>query len=103
MTDNAAEEPTGSILEQLRDVAFVMFAYDAYEWTRYTFSGNYRKQIEAREAEEAANNAAMEEWIPAPTAIPFGPFLVVGFLLTVFGGEAMIHAYLAFAHLTPVR
>ncbi len=43
ITDNVAEEPTGSVLEQLRDVAFVMFAYDAYEWTRYTFSGNYQK------------------------------------------------------------
>jgi len=36
-----------------------------------------------------------EDFIVAPTAIPFGPFLVIGFLLTVFCGEWITAAYLA--------
>ncbi len=107
MSDNAEDAPKGSLLEQLRDVALVLFAVDAYEWTRYTFHPGYRRQIEDKEAEEAARyaemtqNAEMQGWTPAATAIPFGPFLVVGFLLTIFCGEAMIYAYLVYAHLTP--
>ena len=38
-----------------------------------------------------------DDWVPAPTAIPFGPFLVVGFLATLFIGEPLTAAYLAFA------
>lgn len=38
-----------------------------------------------------------DNWKPAATAIPFGPFLVVGFLATVFGGEIFTAWYLAFA------
>ncbi len=38
-----------------------------------------------------------EEFVVAPTAIPFGPFMVIGFLLTVFFGEWMAHAYLSYA------
>lgn len=38
-----------------------------------------------------------EEFVVAPTAIPFGPFMVLGFLFTVFLGEWMAHAYLSYA------
>lgn len=38
-----------------------------------------------------------DNWVPAPTAIPFGPFLVIGFLLTLLWGEALTNAYLAYA------
>lgn len=100
VSDNVVDQPVSSLGEQLRDLAFVLFAYDAVEWTRYTFNANYRTAIEA---ETAVQEAEMADWTPDPTAIPFGPYLVVGFLLTVLWGEAMLHAYLAFAHLTPER
>jgi leader peptidase (prepilin peptidase)/N-methyltransferase len=38
-----------------------------------------------------------EEFTPAPSAIPFGPFMVIGFLATVFCGEALTAWYLAYA------
>jgi len=38
-----------------------------------------------------------EEFIPAPSAIPFGPFMVIGFLATVFCGEPLTAWYLAYA------
>jgi leader peptidase (prepilin peptidase)/N-methyltransferase len=34
---------------------------------------------------------------PAPSAIPFGPFLVIGFLATVFWGDWLTASYLAYA------
>lgn len=101
VSDNEAMESDGGLVAQLRDVAMVLFAYDAYEWTLYTFNPKYRTAIEAREAEEAARYPEAEAWMPAPTAIPFGPFLIVGFLLTICWGEAIIHAYLTWAHLLP--
>ena len=91
----------GTFGEQLRDVAQVLIGYDAYEWTRYTFDRKYRHGIEAEAARFEAEHPEALEWTPAPTAIPFGPFLVVGFLLTIFCGEAMILWYLDYAHLRP--
>src|SRR5579875_405963 len=40
---------------------------------------------------------ATGDWVPAPTAIPFGPFLVIGFFLAIFWGNALTDAYLAYA------
>jgi len=37
------------------------------------------------------------EFVPAPSAIPFGPFMVIGFLATVFCGEPLTAWYLAYA------
>jgi leader peptidase (prepilin peptidase)/N-methyltransferase len=91
----------GTLGEQLRDLAQVLWGYDAYDWTRYTFDRKYRHRTEAEANKFLAEHPEELEWTPAPTAIPFGPFLVVGFLLTVFCGEAMILWYLDYAHLRP--
>ena len=80
---------------QLMEVGQVLVCYDAYEWARFTFDRKYRAECAAKEAALPPE----EVWIPDPTAIPFGPFLVVGFLLTLFFGKAIIIAYLAYAHL----
>ena len=40
-----------------------------------------------------------EEFIAGPTHIPFGPYMVVGALLTIFVGGSLIGWYLAWAHL----
>ena len=100
-SDNTENIPKSSLAEQLRDVGLVMFAVDAYDWTMYTFNSKYRQNTDAKQAEETARYPELEEWTPAPTAIPFGPFLVLGFLLTLFWAAPLVHAYLAFAHLTP--
>ncbi len=85
----------GTFGAQVRDIAEALFGYDALEWTRYTFDRKYRQRLEA----EAVNLPDEEEWTPADTAIPFGPFLVVGFLLTLFFGPALLTAYFAYTHL----
>ena len=38
-----------------------------------------------------------DDWQPAPTAIPFGPFLVAGFVTAIFWGETMTRAYIDYA------
>ena len=93
--DGEVWEREGTFGEQLRDVIEVLVCYDAWEWTRYTFDRKYRQRVEA----QAATLPVEDEWTPAPTAIPFGPSLVVGFLLTLFFGQALITAYFAVTHL----
>jgi leader peptidase (prepilin peptidase) / N-methyltransferase len=43
-----------------------------------------------------------DDWKPLPSAIPFGPFLVIGFIAAIFIGEWLTQAYLNYAFpLTP--
>lgn len=55
----------------------------------------YLKDVRHRWSAEMA--PVEEEFEVAPTAIPFGPFMVLGFLLTVFFGGILITAYLGYA------
>lgn len=87
----------GTLVDQLQDVGGVLIFHDAYYWVRYTFDRKFQAAVDAEEASAGEE----DDWVPAPTAIPFGPFLVFGFLLTIFAGEAMILAYLTYAHLLP--
>jgi leader peptidase (prepilin peptidase)/N-methyltransferase len=40
-----------------------------------------------------------DDFVPGPTHIPFGPYMVIGALLAVFVGDRLIHWYLAWSHL----
>jgi leader peptidase (prepilin peptidase)/N-methyltransferase len=42
-----------------------------------------------------------EEFLTGPTHIPFGPYMVLGALLSLFFGEALIRWYLEWANLVP--
>lgn len=83
------EEETRTLLHELGDIVWVLCIVDFREWVL-----SYRKT--------PASDGAMppfeeEPFVPAPSAIPFGPFLVIGFLATVFVGAWLTAAYLAYA------
>jgi leader peptidase (prepilin peptidase) / N-methyltransferase len=42
-----------------------------------------------------------DDFVPGPTHIPFGPYMVVGAVVSIFIGQSFIDWYLAWAHLTP--
>jgi hypothetical protein len=71
----------------LRDIGYVLWLEDAYEYIRNLFS---RHETVTPELEE-------DDWTPAPSAIPFGPFMVIGFIVTLLVGEPFTAMYLAFA------
>jgi leader peptidase (prepilin peptidase)/N-methyltransferase len=50
---------------------------------------------------ERAPEPPDEDFALAPTAIPFGPFLIIGFLATIFAGNAITAWYLAWAFKRP--
>ncbi|MCS6775395.1 MAG: prepilin peptidase [Chloroherpetonaceae bacterium] len=85
--DAAATDTQGTLWEQLRDIGWCLWLGDLGEYWRSVRG----QQPAATDAPEA------EEWRPEPSAIPFGPFLAIGFLATVFLGEWLTKAYLDYA------
>lgn len=85
----------GTLKGQLADIGYCLALIDLVEYVRqYLPAGN-----EALVGPEAQPPLSIEEeeYTPDPTAIPFGPFLAVGFLATAFFGETLTAWYLAFA------
>lgn len=81
-------EPESSLGRELLDIVQCLVLWDA---VLYVLDMLHPERLEhyAQEIEEDVP--------PAPTAIPFGPFLVLGFLAAVFWGEWLTAWYLAFA------
>jgi leader peptidase (prepilin peptidase)/N-methyltransferase len=48
-----------------------------------------------------ADTFPADDFVPGPTHIPFGPYMVVGAFLSVFIGEALVRWYLVWAGLAP--
>lgn len=46
--------------------------------------------------------AEEDEFVPGPTYIPFGPYMVVGAIAAAFVGDRLIQWYLVWAHLSPL-
>ena len=90
----ATEEPEedfgreGTFGQQIMDIGYCFWLGDAVEYVYCLFAGLRGKPCE---------EVPFDDSVPAPTAIPFGPFLVIGFLATVFWGEWVTAAYLAYA------
>ncbi len=84
--DNEQEDESSLALE-LRDIGYALWLEDAIEYVRYLFSHHETTTPELDE----------DDWTPAPTAIPFGPFMVIGFIATLLVGEPLTAMYLAFA------
>lgn len=85
--EQAEEEST--FIQQLRDVGECLILADLWETLAILL------KIRKVPAEEASPNVPLieDDWEPAPTAIPFGPFLAIGFLATIFIGEAFTRWY----------
>ncbi|HLV80901.1 MAG TPA: prepilin peptidase [Chthonomonadaceae bacterium] len=86
--DEEEQEAESSLGRELLEIGQCLLLWDA---VLYVLDTLHPERLE-RYSEEMEEDAP-----PAPTAIPFGPFLVLGFLATVFWGEALTAWYLAFA------
>ncbi len=74
----------GTLRMQLEEIGWCLILGDAKDW--------WQERGEPITADEVYDDGP-----PAPTAIPFGPFLAIGFLATVFFGEWITAGYLAYA------
>ena len=86
------ESDGSSLGRELADIGYCLILKDAWD---------YLAHLLRREPMEANVLAEPDDWQPAPSAIPFGPFLVIGFLATVFAGEWLTLLYLAVAFPKP--
>jgi leader peptidase (prepilin peptidase)/N-methyltransferase len=88
--DLAPPEEESSLGKQLYEVGWCLWLGDAIEYIYCKLNPGKCQSPEEMQED-------IEGFKPAPTAIPFGPFMVVGFLLTVFAGEPLTAWYLAYA------
>ena len=86
--DLEAAEPESSLIEQLKEVGYVLWLADFWEYLG-------EKLAALRGQPVAPMNYEDDDWKPEASAIPFGPFLSVGFLATIFVGELLTNLYLA--------
>jgi leader peptidase (prepilin peptidase)/N-methyltransferase len=80
-----AEEDPGTLKEQMLDIGYCLAFGDLVDYFRTAFGKQEEPTIEE------------DQYEVAPTAIPFGPFLAIGFLATALIGEALTAWYLAVA------
>jgi leader peptidase (prepilin peptidase)/N-methyltransferase len=92
-TGEEIESDESSLGRELKDIGYCLLLGDAWELLRGLLRREQASAVAAAEPED--------DWQPAPSAIPFGPFLVIGFLATVFIGEWVTLHYLAFAFPKP--
>lgn len=95
--DGDPDEEPSTLKEQLMDIGYVLVLFDLYEYVNRKWSSRGG----AKNVEAVGTTIAEEDFDPQPTAIPFGPFLAAGFLVTVFVGEAITAWYVAVAFPKP--
>jgi leader peptidase (prepilin peptidase)/N-methyltransferase len=88
------EEPS-TFAEQLKDIGSVIVLGDLWDYARSCLRSN--DNVLSADSQEPEPTIAEEDFTPQPSAIPFGPFLTIGFLGTVFAGEILTAWYLAVA------
>ena len=89
--DEPPAEDNSSIGKELYEIGLCLWLGDAIEYIQECMPA--ARKSKQKEAEAAQT----DDWKPAPSAIPFGPGLIVGFLATVFCGEIFTAWYLAYA------
>jgi leader peptidase (prepilin peptidase) / N-methyltransferase len=83
-----AEDDNSSLLKELGWVGYCLVLGDLWQYLDYNLKLLRHVPMEPEPE---------PEFTPDPSAIPFGPFMVIGFLATVFCGEALTAWYLAYA------
>ncbi len=83
--------PPSSLKQQLLEIGYCLILGDGIDLINDVLHPSRRSQPQNIDAD------LLETAPPAPTAIPFGPFLVIGFLAAVFVGEMLTSAYLSYA------
>ena len=92
-TDVVSEIPS-TFGQELLAIGWCLWLGDAWEYLAAVF--HIGKQAEPPKREPGAEPEE-DNWKPAATAIPFGPYMVAGFVATVFIGEWLTSAYLHWA------
>ena len=80
-------EEKSSLKEQLVEVGYVFWLADLWEYLGEKIAALRGQPVSPMNYED-------DDWKPDPTAIPFGPFLSIGFLATIFVGELLTNLYL---------
>ncbi|GEM_PF-135012 len=89
-------EREGTFGGQLYEVLWCFWLGDLWNYLYLTFVNPAQKE------EIAIQQREQDEWIVPTSAIPFGPFMIVGFFLTLFVGEKIVASYINYA-LPPVK
>lgn len=84
------DEDSSSFLKELYAVGWVIFYGDLWDYLKLTF-------FDRRKTQEEPPLPEADTFVPAPSAIPFGPFMVLGFFTTLFVGEWATVAYLVYS------
>jgi leader peptidase (prepilin peptidase) / N-methyltransferase len=87
--ENAPEEESNLLME-LGWIGYVLWFEDLLDYIREM--AEHRKN-----QDEHKPTVDDDDWKPAATAIPFGPFMIIGFLATMLIGDALTAMYLAWA------
>ncbi len=87
-TAEEIESDGSSLGRELADIGWCLVLGDLWSYLR---DKTRREPLPTLVASEE------DDWKPAASAIPFGPFLVIGFLATAFGGEWLTALYLSYA------
>ncbi len=82
-------EEESNLLMELRWIGYVLWFEDILDY--------FRDKLAARHGVDVKPTIDEDAWVPAPSAIPFGPFMVVGFLAAMLVGEPFTAMYLAYA------
>ncbi len=83
--------PESSFKEQVLEIGYCLILGDLIDIVNdFIHPARRNNRIESLQEIE-------EPFTPAPSAIPFGPFLVIGFLAALFFGEMLTAAYLNYA------
>ena len=87
---DCAPEEESNFLMELRWIGYVLWFEDLLDYIR-------EKRELSRNPQENKPTADEDGWQPAATAIPFGPFMIIGFLATMLCGDTLTAMYLAYA------
>jgi prepilin signal peptidase PulO-like enzyme (type II secretory pathway) len=93
--EDASFEREGTFMEQLAAVGWCFVLGDVWNYLYLTF-------VNPKEKERQAQEALQDDWKPLPSAVPFGPFMIVGFFVAMFVGEKLVSAYINYA-LPPIK
>ncbi len=77
----------GGILRELGDIAWCLVLGDVWNYLATRLRRNTT----------GSSELPAEPWTPLPSAIPFGPFLVIGFIAALLWGGPLTTAYLHYA------
>lgn len=87
--DDKIDDDESTIGRELMDIGHVLWLQDAFEYALMVIS--------RKKGDNNTPHIEDDDWTPAASAVPFGPFMVAGFVATLLVGETVTALYLAYA------